>query len=326
MMSVLIIGGGNIAGGFDELRSASSNQVTHAGAYRAHGGFELSACVEPNAIRRAAFMKYWGIHLGFATAEEAFQSGEKFDIVSICSPTKQHYGHLLSCADSGASLVFCEKPICSTVGETEHILEYLQQRGILVAVNHNRRWDPFVASLRDQIARGDLGSLRSISGNYNKGILNNGSHMVDLLSNLAGPLELLYAGPGRNDFSDSDPSIPATLVAQGAVPVVLNCGYASDYSLFEMQLVLEKCVIAMEDGGMRWRFRPRVPSADFPGYTGLAEGYSRRGGYTESMSRAVQNIYHAVKDGATLASTGETAVEAQRLCAQILDRSRLLNC
>ena len=325
MIRVLIIGCGNIAGGFDEARPFSSHPLTHAGAYREHGSFQLLACVEPNATRRAEFMRHWGIHRGFATAEEAFNSGERFDVVSICSPTNQHYEHLLACADSGVSLVFCEKPICPTVAEAEVALECLKQRGVLVAVNHNRRWDPFVASLKNEICSGVWGELRCITGHYNKGILNNGSHMVDLLESLAGPIKLLHVGPVRNDYLDSDSSIPAMLLAGGNVPVVLNCGQAPDYTLFELHLVLEKGVIAMEEGGMRWRFRPRVPSSDFAGYTTLAEGYSRPGRYTEAMKRAVENIHGAINVGAALSSTGETALEAQRLCALILDRARLLN-
>jgi predicted dehydrogenase len=322
---VLIVGCGNIAGGFDEARSPSSQPLTHAGAYRTHGGFQLSACVDPNADRRREFMRHWGIPCGFANLEEALNSRKHFDIVSICSPTKQHYSDLLACANSGASLVFCEKPICSTVAEAEHALEVLRQRRILIAVNHNRRWDPFVSSLRNEIANGGWGRIRSIAAQYNKGILNNGSHLVDLLACLAGPLELLHAGPVCHDYFESDPSVPAMLLANRNIPVVLSCGHASDYGLFEIQIVLERGVIAMESGGMRWRFRSRVPSNEFSGYTTLAEGYSHPGRYTESMTGAIQNIYDAINTGSTLASTGETALAAHRLCAQILARLQPLN-
>jgi predicted dehydrogenase len=317
LKKVLVIGCGNIAGGFDESRPSSAPPLTHAGAYRGHGAFLLSACVETYAPRRTAFMQHWGIPRGFATIEEAFNSGEHYDVVSICSPTKEHYRHLLACADSSASLVFCEKPICSTAAEAEYALDLLRQRGISVAVNHNRRWDPSVVSVQDEIDRGKWGKLRGMTGHYNKGVLNNGSHMLDLLAYLGGPLELLQAGPSQYDFWDSDPSIPAILLASGNVPVALNCGHAADYSLFEVQLVLEKAVVTMEDGGLRWRIRPCGPSTEFTGYTALTEGYVSPGRYMESMMRAVRNIHDTLMAGAALASTGETALAAQRLCAQI---------
>ena len=41
-LSVAIIGTGNIAGGYDEKKQGGDIGIyTHAGAYAAHGGFEL---------------------------------------------------------------------------------------------------------------------------------------------------------------------------------------------------------------------------------------------------------------------------------------------
>ena len=54
MHEVLIVGCGNIAGGFDHEQPGTDTPFTHAGAYCRHGGFALAACVEPDAERRAA--------------------------------------------------------------------------------------------------------------------------------------------------------------------------------------------------------------------------------------------------------------------------------
>lgn len=317
MLNVLIIGGGNIAGGFDAARPAGSLPVTHAGAYRRHGGFVVSACVEPDAGRRAAFTQRWEIPRGFACVGEAVSEGARFDVVSICSPTVEHHQHLLACPELGARLVFCEKPMCATVAQAEHALGHLRERDIRVALNHNRRWDPAVAALRAELRQGVWGQLRSVTGHYNKGVLNNGSHLLDLIECLVGPLRLLHSGPASHDFWDADPSVPAMLVGPGNIPVTLNCGHAADYSLFELQLVLESAVVAMEDGGLRWRVRPSAPSAEFAGYTALTAGEVRPGRYLESMSLAVQNIHQALTAGVPLESTGDTALAAQRLCEQI---------
>lgn len=262
-------------------------------------------------------MRRWGIERGYASVDEVLREGLRFDVVSICSPTSEHHAQLLACPSLGPVVVFCEKPVCATVAEAEHAVAYLRKCGIALAVNHNRRWDPEVIALRDELARGAWGRLRCVTAHYNKGVLNNGSHMLDLLGTLLGPLHLSYAGPPSHDHWEYDPSVPALLLAPGGVPVVLNCGHAADYSLFEAQLVLEKATIAMEDGGLRWRIRDARNSPEFAGYKSLTVGEVRPGRYMESMSRAVQNVHDAVSSGLPLASTGETALAAQRLCEQI---------
>lgn len=317
MLKVLVIGCGNIAGGFDAARAADAPPLSHAGAYRSHGGFALAACVEPDAARRAAFQQRWQVPLGFATVQEVLAAGLRFDVVSICSPTPQHHGHLLACPDLGARLVFCEKPVCTDAEEAADALGRLAARGIPVAVNHNRRWDPTVAALQAELAAGAWGRLRCATGHYNKGVLNNGSHLIDLLQCLVGPLRLLHAGAAVHDHWADDPSVPALLAGPDGTSVALNCSHAADYALFELQLVLEHATIAMEDGGLRWRIRPSAASPEFPGYRALAAGEVRAGRYLESTSHAVQNIHQALSGGAPLASTGESALAAQRLCHQI---------
>ena len=54
MLKVLVIGCGNIAGGFDANIKAGAMPRTHAGAYAAQGQFSIQTCVEPDADKRVA--------------------------------------------------------------------------------------------------------------------------------------------------------------------------------------------------------------------------------------------------------------------------------
>jgi hypothetical protein len=84
-----------------------------------------------------------------------------------------------------------------------------------------------------------------------------------------------------------------------------------------MQIVTEKGVINMEDGGARWRFRHAKPSEQLAGYRFLNAGewVSPQGSY--ALTGAVANIFDALQSGAPLASTGSNALQAQALCKQI---------
>ena len=320
-LNVLIIGCGNIAGGFDANRDASLPPLTHAGAFSRNPGFRIAGCVEPDEARRNSFMAQWRAPVGAAGVEELDARGHTFDVISVCSPTALHSKHIAQALALQPSLVFCEKPLGPNVAEASDLVRRCNDAGVLLAVNHNRRWDSAVFQLKCELARGEWGALRSATGYYNKGVLNNGSHLVDLLHYLVGPLALVHAGTPIHDSWPQDPSIPALLATEAGAPIMLNCGHAEDYSLFELQLVLERGIVAMEDGGLRWRRRRTAPSPEFSGYTALEAGSQDEGSYLRTMSNAVANIYDAVTTGAQLASTGDTALYAQRVCTQISEQA-----
>lgn len=263
-------------------------------------------------------MAHWAVDRGYGSMAELPGEAGAFDVISICSPTPAHHTDALAALALRPRLLFCEKPMCADVALAQDLDGRCKAQGVLLAVNHNRRWDPEVANLRAELAAGAYGEVRSVACHYNKGILNNGSHMIDLLHDLLGPLQLQYAGTPVADVWPADPSVPAWLTTEAGVPVSLNCGHAADYSLFELQIVTARAIIAMEDGGLRWRVRMAAPSPQFAGYKALPEGEVRSGGYLRTMTLAVANIHDALAVHATLASTGDTALAAQRLCEAIL--------
>lgn len=320
---VLIVGCGNIAGGFDRARPNDAPPLTHAGGYARHGGFALTACVEPDRGRREAFMQRWSVPLGYASMEEALAAGTRADVVSICSPTASHSRDALSALRMSPQLLFCEKPATESAQETRQLMACCADAGVRLAVNYSRRWDPEVLRLAAELRSGAWGTVRSVSGVYCKGVQNNGSHLIDLLHLLLGRLELRQAGPAVHDALPHDPSVPAVLRVPGGALVQLACGHAADYALFELRLVTEKGVIEMEDGGLAWRLRTAAPSAVFEGYRTLQEEKRHPGGLEHAMLRAVAEIHRVVSDGAgVLSSTGANALEAQQLCEAMCAMAR----
>jgi predicted dehydrogenase len=320
-LHVLIVGCGNIAGVFDQGRPSSDLPYTHAGAYTRDGRFSLAACVEPDDKRRGVFMDAWGVPAGFRSIEEAAGSGSQFDVISICSPTPCHAHDLEEALLLKPKLIYCEKPVTTSVSETERLAFECSKANVPLAVNYTRRWDPAISRLQAGIHAGQWGQLRSAVGFYNKGILNNGSHMLDLLHLLVGPMDIVKVGKPTHDFFPDDPTIPVWLEGPQGVPVNLVCGHAEDYAIFELQLVFSEGVLTMEEGGMFWRERRAFDSEVFKGYRMLVEGIRRAGEYPRAMLQAVDNIYRAVSQGDPLASTGQSALAAQRVCEKIKQQS-----
>lgn len=319
MRRVLIVGCGNIAGGFDTDRPSAEPALTHAGAYAHHGGFQVTACVEPDTARRQAFMKRWSVSQGFASLDEVGAAclPGSFDVVSVCSPTGAHAQQVRAALQLAPKLVFCEKPLATSLQEAQAIVQACAEAGVPLAVNHSRRWAPDVQRLAQELRAGAWGAVRLATGTYNKGVLNNGSHLVDLLHLLLGPMRLVHAGTSCADHTPSDPSVTALLESEDQVPVHLCTAHAGDFALFELQLVTTRAVITMEDGGMRWRVRRVADSPVFSGYRSLDAGAFVPGQYLESMQRAIANLHDHLEHGAALACTGQVALAAQRLCDRI---------
>ncbi len=323
---VLIVGCGNIAGGFDMNRAPDLLPLTHAGAYTQHGGFRLRACVDPDENRRQAFARYW--HADIVAADLGALSAEQgaFDVVSICSPTALHHEHLVQVLELRPRVIFCEKPLTSDLNTAKRLVRDYSERGVTLAVNYNRRWDPALAGFTAQLQEGRWGAMRSVVAHYNKGILNNGGHMLDLLLRLVGPMELVTTVCTEFDFWQSDPTVAALLTAaRGKVPIYLNPAHASDFAYFELELVCELGVIRMQSGGLGWQIRDAVPSSQFAGYRSLAEARHIEGGYFETMRGAIEDIHSHLQNGTPVRSSGEHALLVQELCVQI-QQDALIKC
>ncbi len=315
--SVLIVGAGKIAGGFDAHRAADQPPLSHAKAYLQHGGFELIAVAEPDRAKRDAFCQRWGVPDATDSLSFMRERTGDFDVISICSSTHSHAADLRAAILLQPKLIFCEKPVTTSVDSTRQWVEACERVHIQLAVAHLRRWSPDIVRLRLDLQAGHWGRVRSVNAIYNKGVLNNGSHMIDLLRYLFGDLKVHSVGYPVFDAFPDDPSVPALLTTHDDLPIYLGIADAADYAHFEIQIIAEKGVIAMENGGARWRFRHVTDSAIFEGYRELDQGEVVPGEVEHAFRHAIANIYAALAEEAALASTGQTALVSQLLCEQI---------
>lgn len=296
---------------------------THAGAYQAHGGFELRACVEPDDERRSAFQRRWSIAVGYRDLAEAAAALKDIDVISICSPTPCHDADLRLALGMRPSMVFCEKPLTGELATSIEIAGLYRTAGVPLTVNYTRRWDRQVRELQDQLEQGKWGRIRSVSGVYNKGLYNNGSHMLDLLALLLGPLSVQATGASIADMWEHDPSIPVMLASQDGIPITLNCADARDYALFELEIVTELGTIAMENGGLDWQLRHAGSSPTFVGYRSLGERHHVPGTLGGAALAAVTEIHAAAGGPGPFSCTADNAIAVQRLCETIRARSLL---
>ena len=315
VFDALIIGCGAIAGGYDAADPTSDNVLTHAKAYQEHAGFRAVACVDPNREQRHAFQQRWAIPHGF---DDLAAVDVPFDVASVCAVTAAHADLLTQLLTRRPRAVWAEKPITAGLDDAARLVAAYDHAGIPLCVNHLRRWAPGIVALRDEIAAGLWGTLQGGTGLYTKGLLNNGSHLLDVADFLLGPVvpvaHLWDSTDGREQDKTCD-----VVVQVGDVRLTLMGADSTHYSLFELDLLFSGGRVGLVESAFQVVRRPVVPSPQFPGYKILAPAQTQPTGLGRAMLAGLDNLYNHLTRGDALSSTGHTALAAQRACAALAD-------
>ena len=120
----------------------------------------------------------------FSRWEELLDSGP-IDLLSVCTPPAFHYDIVMSAIEHGVRAIHSEKPIALSYGEARAMAARARERGVLVTINHQRRFENLYREARQLIVDGALGELTTLEG-YCANLFDWGSHLVDLLLFLTG--------------------------------------------------------------------------------------------------------------------------------------------
>lgn len=233
-----IIGLGFIGAGDQVSGDALGQNVgdldgTHLQAQQRHPRVEIVAGSSRDNGRRERFSKRTGV----ATFEDwrELLAIAKPEIVSVATYAPQHAEMVIACAESGVRAIYCEKPLATNLADAERMLEACRRTGSLLAVNHNRRFNPHCRRLRDEFAAGSFGELTTITASWGSGRLGNvGTHMFNAICMLADrraeAVSATLDEAGRPDCrgtSFRDPGGWGVLRLSGGVMATFNAG---DYS------------------------------------------------------------------------------------------------
>lgn len=133
-------------------------------------GFQVAGVVEPDAVRRAAFVTRYAVPVNrtFVSVEQ-FLAAERFaDIVFICTPDQTHFAICRDLSECGYRIVL-EKPVATTLPECLELLEIQRRCGNEIFVAHGLRYAPFFQRVKDIITGGELGEVRYVHLSENVG-------------------------------------------------------------------------------------------------------------------------------------------------------------
>ena len=161
---------------------------SHATAYDSIDRTTVVAAADVNPSARRAFADRFDVSAVWSEYDELLDE-EALDVVSVCTWHSTHAEIMIEAAEAGVDGVLCEKPMSTSMGETHDMIDAADRNDVKLAVSHQRRFDPLNETARRLLADGAIGAPVSVSVDSQSGLLNLGSHMVDLSRYLLGDPE-----------------------------------------------------------------------------------------------------------------------------------------
>lgn len=272
-ISAAIVGCGNIAGRYDELKK-DAGCYTHAGAYRSIPEIDLVAAVDPDLARLAAFGRHWGVPHLYTDVKQLLDR-HPLDLISVCVPDALHEEIInVVLATRPPKAIFAEKPLTLSAETARGVLDRARAAGTRVIVNNQRRWERGHQRVRAMIREGAIGRVVGVTALYVKGLYHVGATVIDTIRFLVGEVESAQALAGEHVASVAgDSSADAVLyLKNGATAVVLGADrYGYRYSIFEIDIIGTGGRIRLIENGDRIQVLERREYAHYPGFTELRE-------------------------------------------------------
>lgn len=189
-----------------------AGSVFHAPLIAATDGLVLDTVVTSNPERREqARAEHPDVR--FASSPDELWTGDHpVDLVVLASPNRTHVPLATAALQAGVPVVV-DKPLAGTAAEAYELAALAKDRGLLLSVFQNRRWDNDFRTLRHLVDSGELGTVQRFESRFERwrpqpkggwresgdpaeigGLLYDlGSHLVDQALTLFGPAVRVYA-------------------------------------------------------------------------------------------------------------------------------------
>lgn len=189
-----------------------AGSVFHAPLIATADGLTLDTVVTANPDRQEqARAEHPGVRIAAAPQELWDRAGE-LDLIVLASPNRTHVPLAEAALKAGLPVVV-DKPIAGTAAEARALAALAEERGLLLSVFQNRRWDNDFLTLAALLAAGELGTVSRFESRFERwrpqpkggwresgdpaeigGLLYDlGSHLVDQALTLFGPAATVYA-------------------------------------------------------------------------------------------------------------------------------------
>lgn len=278
-----VIGGGRI-GIFAELDSIKSKPATHAGAFLKHAKTELVGLAEIDSEKRSKIKKLFPEIPLFDDAGELLEKTKPI-IVSIATPDETHWSMVNLAVKYGARLIICEKPIATVLGDARKIINTCKRSDVILLVNHVRRFDPLLREFQEKMRAGEFGKIHQIRCLYVNGLLNSGTHAIDLIRWFVGEV-VSVQGRYNKQFAfthQGDHNVDGFLDLKNGSRVVLQSFEKNDYYIWNIEFYGSKGALFVHDLGFHLQAVPVLRGKVTAKFNELALGAAKNFGRIRSF-------------------------------------------
>jgi len=164
----------------------------HARAYGKISNMKVISGAELDPDRRENFARDFGLQSSYKDYQEMLEK-ESLDIVSVCTWPKTHSDAVCKAAQSGCKGIMCEKSMTTNLSEADWMLKACRENNVRLAIGHHHRFDPQLMKAKELINDKAVGDVVLLWGHCSLDLMNNGSHVVDMINFLNNDQEAEWA-------------------------------------------------------------------------------------------------------------------------------------
>lgn len=177
--------------------------LSHCRAFSIHKDFILSGAVDKDKKRQSLFKTNYSGNV-FSSIKQASKQLEP-DIVVVSTPSGTHLEVVNEIIKYlNPSLIVCEKPLDFDIKDAKCIVERCAEKNIELFVNYIRRSDISTQKIKKMFEAEEITSPVRANVWYSKGLLNNGSHFINLLEYWLGKVTSVPYSKKYEIFSSAD--------------------------------------------------------------------------------------------------------------------------
>ncbi len=323
-----IIGAGGIAGmgilGMHDEEKIGQTKITasHAGGYANTSDIELVAVADVDEKKLATFGDAWDISPDRQyVGHQKMLAAEDLDVVSVATPSFLHHDHVVDAARSTAEpdVIWCEKPIASSVSEAEEMIAVTDETDTELVVNHSFRFTDKLQILHEHLRDGTLlGDVHSVATQFRMELLRNSTHLLDTLVYLLDARATEVSGhiTGENEAVESldaaqdvdDAGGGGFVVMDDGTFTTIDCTIPRAESSMMLNFVGSRGKLYMNNDDGEWRYW-RLEDGEHveESIPGIDGSWTWEDDYKRSFSNAATHIQALLNGEATNASTGSEA-------------------
>jgi predicted dehydrogenase len=176
-----------------------------AAAFAAVPRADIVAVFDKGTDTRDAFTACWGPLPAFddyATMLSAIRP----DVLCLATRQTLHADQIDQAVQAGVRGILCEKPLATSMGEVDRIVDTCRRSGVAFAFGLDRRWFPYYRTLVGELRAGIIGEVRAIVAFGLLNLVNHGCHWYDRVLDLAGDPEVAWVAGSVESLA----GVPAT--------------------------------------------------------------------------------------------------------------------